>query len=150
MSKGKRKPVKVAKPKVSYTQLVDPYNHSPIQVYTYGGRWIPTPGDLPSSIRILGLDFRIFYHSRIYAARKKESRLLGLVLYANRVIVLEADQPFDELKETLYHEVSHVYIKLTQRSSKNMADLTYAQTEELCDLFGQAVCDLARNNRLVG
>lgn len=136
----------MAKVKVGYTPLVDPYNHRLIQVLTHGGQWQAAPGDMPSEVNVYGQKYKIYYHTRIYNAPKKSQRLSGVVIYANRLIILDPDQPLHMLRECLYHEVGHIYLKAWQSKSEPLSKVSYAQMEDICDMFGEAICDLARNN----
>lgn len=140
--------VKFPAKKVGYTPLVDPYNHQLISVLTYGGQWQPAPGDMPTEVTVYGAKYKIYYHTRIYNAPRKSQRLNGVVLYQNRIIILDPEQPLHQLRETLYHEVGHIYLKVWQTKSEPLYKVTHAQMEDLCDMFGEAICDLARNNRL--
>jgi hypothetical protein len=146
MSKKKTPPKKPKTKRAIYTPVRDPYNLTLIKVYTHGGQWRPTPTNMPSHMTILGQKFRVYYHTRIFAETVQNSRLLGVVLYPNRMIIIDPDQTMDDMKEVLYHEAGHVYIKAWQAKSEPLSKLTYHQVEHFCDLMGEAVCDLARNN----
>lgn len=131
-----------------YTKLRNPLDPQPIEVYTRGGSWSAPPSDMPTQINILGQHYKIYYHNRIYAAPKVSQRLLGVVVYSHRMIIIDPDQTIHEMRETLYHEVGHVYLKMKQLCSEPLSKITFAQMEAFCDLFGEAVCDLSRNNQL--
>lgn len=141
-----KKPKKTPKKRVAYTPLRDPWNLSLMSVFTHGGQWKPTPAHMPSELKIYGQVYKVFYHTKIYSDPVKTSRLRGIVLYANRVIVIDPEQTFHELRETIYHEAGHVYLKTWQTKSEPLSNITHQQTEDFCDLVADAVCDLSRNN----
>lgn len=115
---------------------------NPIDVYTREGKETVAPPTMPTSVIILGMHFNIRYHSKIYAERKEKTRLWGCVLYWDQTIFLASEAALPQMRKTLYHEVSHVFLE-----KANIKGLSAAQVEELCDVFGEAVVDLATNNR---
>jgi hypothetical protein len=135
-------------PRATYTQLRDPVQEALLEVWTHGGKAYPTPPGMPSEVTIYGVKYQIHYHSRIYAEKKKRARLLGVVMYARRNIFIEPNVPIHLMREALYHEIAHVYVKVVQSRSEALNKLTYQQVEDLCDMFGEAVLDLVRNNSI--
>lgn len=136
------------KKKTSYTRLWNPDSNTQLDIFTHGGQVFSTPLSMPSQVRIYGQRYKVFYHSKIYNAPKKSERLRGVVLYGARIIFLDPDQSIHDLKETLYHEVGHVYLKVWQTKSEALTKITHNQMEDFCDLIGEAVPDLVGNNSL--
>lgn len=134
--------------KASYVQLRDPDQGAELPVYTHGGKAQPTPPHMPHEVNIYGMNYKIFYHTRIYADKKKASRLLGIVMFSQRYIFIEPGVPVHMMREALYHEIAHVYIKVAQSKSEPLSKLTYQQVEDMCNVFGEAIPDLARNNSI--
>jgi hypothetical protein len=137
---------KKASMRAAYTQLRDPVHGSFLDLYTHGGKAFPTPSGMPSEATIYGMKYQVYYHSRIYAEKKKKTRLLGMVMYSQRIIFLEPTVSIHVMREALYHEIAHVYIKIAQSHSEALSKLTYQQVEDTCDVFGECILDLARNN----
>jgi hypothetical protein len=134
---------------VRYKALLDPNTGEPIQVFTNGGEKKPAPPGMPSTVVVYGMHYTVSYHSCIYNTKKKKSqRLRGVVIYPNRLIVLDPSQSIHDLRETLYHEVGHIYLKTWQTKSQRLANLSEPQIEDTCDLFGEAIYDLLSNNLL--
>lgn len=132
---------------VSYTQLRDSYNYM-LPVWTHGGQYYPAPTGMPNEVKILGRHFRVLYHSKIYAEKKKASRLLGIVIFNHQVIMLEPGQTIHMLRQSLYHEIGHIYLEAAKLRGGALAKLTNLQVEELCDMFGDSVPDLVGNNTI--
>ncbi len=147
MAKPKAKP-RPRSPRIGYTRMRNPYNNLFLDLFTRGGGPASTPGNLPSHIKVYGQKYKIYYHSRIYNAPKKTQRLRGVVLYGPRIIFLDPEQSLHQLKETLYHEVGHIYLKTWQCKSESLNKITYQQMEDFCDLIGEAIPDLMGNNLL--
>lgn len=133
---------------MKYTNLLDPNTDTPIPVYTFGGKEFFPPKGMPTQVKVYGMHFRVLYHSRIYNAPKKTQILRGVVLYANRLIILDPLETVHDMRETLYHEIGHVYLKVWQTKSKALSQISYDQMEDFCDCFGEAIYDLSNNNQL--
>ncbi len=132
--------------KAGYVSLRDKTNNTPIDIYTYGGKEYPTPNSMPSSVCIYGQHFEVRYHSHIYNEPKKSQRLRGVVLYNFRLIIIDPRQSLHDMRETVYHEVAHVYLKVWQTKSAALSKLTPAQVEEVCDMFAEGHYDAKLNN----
>lgn len=132
----------------AYTQLRDPDSGVLIPLYTHGGQYQATPATMPSEAKIFGQRYKIYYHTRIYSEKKKAQRLLGVIMYPYRVIFLEPGQPIHMMREALYHEIAHAYVQVWRNKSEALSKLTYQQVEDICDMFGEAVPDLAGNNTI--
>ena len=142
----KKKQPKTKKP--AYTQIRDPETGAMLQIYTHGGQYTATPATMPTEVKIYGQKFKIYYHTRIYCEKKKKSRLLGVIIFQYRVIYLEAGQPIHMMREALYHEIAHAYVNVWKTKSEALSKLTYQQVEDICDMIGEAVPDLAGNNSI--
>lgn len=132
--------------KRGYKQLTEKLNGHPIPVFTHGGREYSSPSGMPNSVSILGQRFEVCYHSHIYAEPKAAQRLRGIVLYNFRLIYIDPKQTIHMLKETLYHEIGHVYLKVWQTKSEALAKLSPQAVEEICDMFAEAYYDCSSNN----
>jgi hypothetical protein len=135
----------MAKAKLGYVALREKTNNNPIEVWTYGGREYPTPNGMPSKVTIMGQPFEVRYHSHIYAERKTSQRLRGIVLYSFRLIVLDPKQSIHMMRETLYHEMGHIYLKVWQTKATQLDKLSPMQVEEICDMFAEAHYDALLN-----
>ena len=131
-----------------FNQIYDPLNIQWIPVWTLSAESSPAPEGMPSEATIYGQRYRIKYRKQIYSAPKKNSRLCGIVIFSNRLIIIDPDQTIHEMRETLYHEICHVYLKARQERDGRLGKITDAEIEGFCDLFGEAVVDLAVNNPL--
>lgn len=134
--------------KSAFTQLKEPGLGFFLELYTYGGHYHSTPEGMPHEIRMYGQQYKIYYHSRIYNTKNKKQRLRGVVFYAHRIIFIDPLQSIHMMKETLYHEVAHVYLNSWKTRIASISKLSYQQVEDLCDLFGEAIPDLVSNNNL--
>jgi len=131
--------------KSGYSQLHEPLNEQPLEVLTHGGKPYKTPRGMPSKVKVHGQHFQVFYHSNIYTMNFQ--RLRGIVMYAQRLIIIDPKQTLHMMRETLYHEMAHVYLHTWQMKSKSLRKLTGPQVEDLCDLFAEAHYDARLNNR---
>lgn len=129
---------------MSFKELRDFDTNTSIHVYTKDGSEKETPKGMPDSLIIYGMHYSIKYHTHIFNSPKKNQRLRGVVIYAHRLILIDPNQSIHDMRETLYHEVSHVYLKA--KCTQSLSKLTDQQTEDLCDLFGEAIYDLVANN----
>jgi len=143
MPKNKKKAIKR---KSGFVVLRERLNNNPLEVYTYGGRDYATPNGMPSLVKVLGQHFEVRYHSCIYAAPKSSERLRGIVMYGQRLIVIDPRQSIHSLRETLYHEMAHVYLHYWQTKSPALAKLSPLQVEEVCDMFSEGYYDALLNN----
>ncbi len=132
----------------AYTQLKDTSLGHLIPLWTHGGHYYATPESMPNEVSVYGQKFKVYYHSRIYAERKKKARLLGIVIFSHRLIFIEPGQSIHMMRESLYHEIAHVYTKVWQTKSESLAGLSYQQIEDICNMFGEAIPDLASNNKI--
>lgn len=130
--------------KNGFTQLHEPRNNQPLEVLTRGGKTFNPPKGMPRKVKIQGKHFDIGYHSQIYTVEK--IRLRGIVMYNHRLIVIDPTQTLTMMRETLYHEMAHVYLNDWQDKSKPLRKLSSVQVEELCDLFAEAHYDACLNN----
>jgi hypothetical protein len=142
MPKKPTKEPKAKKPK--FTQLKEPLNNMPLNVLTRGGREYTTPNGMPSKVKVLGMDYAITYHSKIYSTEKQMLR--GIVMFQQRRIYLDPNQTIHILRETLYHEMAHIYYSTWCVRSPHLHKLTGAQIEDLCDWFADSTYDLTSNN----
>lgn len=136
---GKKTKRKVLK--AHFRKLSEKLNHYTINVYTLGGKELATPNGMPSSVRILGQKYQVYYHTKIYAEPISRTRLRGIVVYDERIIVLDPMQTIHDLRETLYHEMAHVYLRNNQSRGSSLIKLSPAQVEEVCDLFAEGHYD---------
>lgn len=132
--------------KRGYRQLTEKLNGHPIPIWTHGGRDYPPPQGMPSRITVYGQRYEIHYHSNIYAEPKAAQRLRGMVNYPFRLIFIDPKQTIHMLKETLYHEVGHVYLKVWQTKAEPLAKLSPQAVEAIADMFAEGFCDCTENN----
>lgn len=135
-------------PKARFHPIYDSLNMQWIDVWTLAESESPTPNGMPTEVTIYGQKFRVKYRKEIYNAPRRKSRLAGVVIYANRLIIIDPDATLHEMREVLYHEVGHVYLKTAQMEDKRLCRITAEETEGICDMIGKAVVDLASNNPL--
>lgn len=140
MKKKKKTP---RKPR--FQQIYDGLNMSWIPVWTLGQE-VPTPGDMPTSVTVLGQKYRVRYRTEIYNTPRKSTPLWGVVVFENRIILIDPRQPMHKLKQTLLHEMCHVYMREIRMKDNRLDKTTNAEEEGFCDLFGEAVSDLVANN----
>lgn len=144
----KRKSPRKPKKHFGFDQIYDGLNMAWIPVWTLGGKEVPTPPNMPSEITVLGQKYRVRYRPGIYSAPKKSAQLDGIVIFSHRLIMIESGLTLHQMRETLYHEAAHVYLQACQMKDPRLAKITPYEIEGFCDLFGEAVCDLALNNPL--
>lgn len=130
--------------KNGFTLLHEPLNDQPLELLTRGGKACKTPQGMPTKVKILGMHFNVAYHTNIYTLNK--IRLRGIVIFAQRLICIDPKQSLHQMRETLYHEMAHVYLNNWQTKSKCLRKLSGMQVEELCDLFAEAHYDSCLNN----
>lgn len=130
--------------KNGFTQLHEPLNDQPLELLTRRGKAHSAPKGMPNKVKIQGKHFTVAYHSQIYTVEK--IRLRGIVIYAQRLIVIDPSQTLPMMLETLYHEMAHVYLMAWQDKSKALRKLSPLQVEEVCDLFAEAHYDARLNN----
>jgi hypothetical protein len=145
MPKKQVKPVVSKKPK--FTQLREVTNGQLLQILTRGGRETAIPNGMPSTVKILGMEYQVKYHSKIYSHDKRMLR--GIVIFQQRLIFLDPCQTLHMMRETLYHEMAHVYYSTWITRSPHLHKLTGAQIEDLCDMFADSTYDLVSNNKPV-
>ncbi len=136
---------KVKPKKLVFTQLRDDREEF-IDIWTHRGREFATPKGMPDHVVIHGQHFKIRYHTYIYNKAETKERLNGCVFYGHRLIFLDPQLPLHLLKETLYHEAAHVYLRTIQNISEPLSKLNPTQVEHICDMMAAAVCDLQANN----
>lgn len=132
-------------PKPRFQQIYDGLNMSFLPVWTLG-KETPTPGDMPTVVTVLGQKYRVRYRTEIYNHPRRSAQLWGVVVFDHRMIILDPRRPIHQLKQVLFHEMCHVYIKEMQMKDERLRRLTDAEEEGFCDLFGEAVQDLETNN----
>lgn len=117
-----------------------------IKTETTSVRDLPTPPGCPDSVRILGQTYRILYRTPLIWPGG--TVLHGMVSSRDRTILVDPTAPAHLVRETILHEIAHVYIDHSGFEGK----LAKAKLVEMvCDLFGSAVDDLMQNNpRLLG
>jgi hypothetical protein len=145
MPKKQTKTPPIKKPK--FTQLREVNNGQLLQLLTRGGRETATPNGMPSTVKILGMEYQVKYHSKIYNSNKQLLR--GIVIFQQRLIFLDPCQTLHMMRETLYHEMAHVYYSTWCARSPHLHKLTGAQIEDLCDWFADSTYDLVSNNKPV-
>lgn len=111
----------------------------PIDVYTLNGSWQPAPEGMPPEVAANGEVWRVTFHTSIYSARSKGSRLAGCALPLERAIILDPSVPMHEMRSTLGHEIAHVIIGQHKQRGKALRRLTSEQEEILCDLLADHV-----------
>lgn len=146
--KKKKIPRKRPKKHFGFDQIYDGLNMGWIPVWTRGGREISTPMNMPSDVTINGQKFRVRYRTEIYSAPKKTASLDGMVIFPNRLILIDPEHSVHEMRETLYHEMCHIYLNECQKKDIRLIKLNDREIEGICDMFGAAVYDLALNNPL--
>jgi len=123
-----------------FRELTDRGTGHRLGIWTYGGREYPVPAGMPSNLVILGKHYDVRYHTHIYMQRRRSEQLLGCVLLHRQVIWVDASRGLHEMRQTLCHEICHVYV---QHSPLKLPH----QVEELvCDVLGSGMYDLAQNN----
>jgi hypothetical protein len=130
-----------------FQQIYDGLSMGWIEVWSLGKEF-PTPGDMPSSVTILGQKYRVRYRTEIYNHPRKSSQLAGVVIFDNRLIIIDPAQPLFKMKQTLMHEIFHVYVREAKQKDCRLQRITDAEEEGFCDLFGDALLDLTSNNTL--
>jgi len=130
--------------KPGFSQLHEPLNDQPLEVMTRGGKPRKAPKGMPARVKILGQHFQVFYHSQIYTMTRV--RLRGIVIFAQRLIIIDPTQSLHMMRETLFHEMAHVYLYKWQSKSTCLNKLSHQQVEELCDLFAESYYDSRLNN----
>jgi hypothetical protein len=129
-------------------QIYDGLNMGWIPVWSRGAE-VSTPPGMPSEVSILGQKYRVRYRSEIHHVDKKRKIPVdGIVIFSHRLILIDPTQGVHSMKETLWHEMCHVYFNEAQKKDLRLAKVTDAQIEGICDLFGEAVYDLVANNPL--
>ncbi len=104
-------------------------------------RDVPTPPGYPSEVKILGQTYRIIYRTPLVFP--DGSGLQGMVTGRDRTILIDPSLPPHMIRETILHEIAHVYLTHSGFESKyEKAKLV----EIFCDMFGSAVDDLTQNN----
>lgn len=133
-----------------FSRLRETVNNTEIDVFALNSesKEYETPNGLPSSVKVLGQTFTVRYRTHIYFKPNKKSRLRGVVLYYDRIIVIDPDQSIHNMRQTLYHEMAHVYLRIWQEKNTALRKLTAEQVEEVCDLFGDSFYDCLANNLL--
>jgi hypothetical protein len=132
-------------PKQRFQQIYDAFNMAWVDVWTLG-KDCATPGDMPSQVTILGQKYRVRYRTKIYNHPRKSSQLLGVVVFDNRLIIIDPAQTLIKMKHVLLHEVCHAYMHEIRARDPRLQRITDAEEEGICDLFGEAVYDFASNN----
>jgi hypothetical protein len=117
-------------------------------MWTLSNQESACPNGMPTQVTIFGQKFRVRYRKQIYSAPKKTAPVNGMVFFSNRLIVLDAGLTIHDMRETLYHEMCHVYLDAIQKKDGRLVKLSHQQIEGFCDLFGEAIVDLALNNPL--
>lgn len=112
------------------------------------GKQVPTPPDMPDHLTIHGQRYRVQYWTSLFNGPNKKTPLDGVVVFSHRLIMLDSRSTFHHMREVLYHEAAHVYLHEKQQVDGRLAKITDAEIEGFCDLFGEAICDLAPNNPL--
>jgi len=140
-----KKKKKLTPKPIPFTQLREHVNQQWLPIFSKGGREYATPNGLPGSVKILGMDYKVKYHSKIYTTNKEMLR--GIVMFQHRLIFIEPTQTLQLMRETLYHEMAHVYYATWCVGNPLLRKLTGAQVEDLCDMFADSACDLVSNNQ---
>lgn len=130
--------------KRGYKQLYESFNKQPLEIMTKGGRQYECPNGMPVSVIVKGKHVPITYHSRIYSLQGVALR--GMVMYSQRIIVIDPTMSLHMMRETLYHEMAHMYLHDWQEKSKHLRKLTPAQVEDICDMFSEGHYDAICNN----
>lgn len=103
-------------------------------------RDLPAPPGFPTSVKIAGQTFAVVYRTPLIWPGGHS--LYGMVSGDDRTILIDPMHPRFRIKETLLHEICHVYLRYSNLEEKISGKLL----EELCDCFGAAICDLTENN----
>jgi hypothetical protein len=109
----------------------------PLDAFTHGGTWHPTPPWAPSEIRVSGDPWRVAYHDRLFARRTKASRLYGFAVGLERLIVVDPTLPAHEVADTLAHEYAHAVIASGRETEPILRKLTREQEEVLCQVWAR-------------
>lgn len=99
-------------------------------------RVYPAPAGFPTSVRIRGRDYSVVYCAPIVDA---DHQYHGLCKHDERTILVDPTEPVHQIRETLLHEIMHVY---AHESNMPNGELL----EKICDSFASAFCDLVDNN----
>lgn len=111
--------------------------------YTLRGKLAPPPNNLPSEFQIFSDKWQIFYHTKIFASRDKDDRLLGLSHAYERMVLIDPDQPRHELVDTLIHELTHSILSYGRAQNRLVHGMSDELEETICDLFARAVSTLS-------
>lgn len=104
-------------------------------------RDVPAPPGMPESVKILGQAYRILYRTPLIWPGGQA--LHGMVSSRDRTILIDPTAPPHLIRQTILHEIAHVYIEHSGFEEK----ISKAGLEEIiCDLFGSAVDDYLQNN----
>lgn len=98
------------------------------------------PSGFPRHVTIRGERWTVEYPDR--PLRLGGDRVLGIAHRNERRIEI-APQPLHEMRETLLHEIRHVYFW-----DAPVKGVGPKLEEDLCDAFAEAVRDLCQNNPL--
>jgi hypothetical protein len=109
----------------------------PIDAFTHGGHWHPTPPWAPSEIRVSGDPWRVAYHDRLFSRRTKSSRLFGFAVGSERLIVVDPTLPPFEVADTIAHEYAHAVIGSGRETEPELRNLTRVQEETLCRVWAR-------------
>ena len=146
--KKKKTPKRRPRKHFGFTQIYDHLNLEWIPVWTLSKEASPTPEGMPESVSILGQKYRVRYRKQIYSAPKKSAALDGIVIFSDRLIILDPDHSIHEMRQTLYHEMCHVYLCECFKKDLRLYKMRDKMIEGVCDMFGEAVYDLVLNNPL--
>jgi len=109
----------------------------PLDAFTHGGHWHPTPPCAPSELRVSGDAVRVAYHDRLFSRRAKSSRLFGFAVGNERLIVVDPTLPAHEVADTIAHEYAHMVIASGRETEPALRKLTREQEETLCRVWAR-------------
>lgn len=93
---------------------------------------------LPRQLTILNQSWTVEYKDPVDA---EDTNLLGLCIAHQRLIIINSNQSYESMLETLVHEIGHAYFSLIPHPIKHKWDEAFSR------MFALAVIDLLRGNK---
>lgn len=129
-------------PRSRFLKILDHPTGRALQIYTLRGTEVSCPLGMPDHVIVLGRRFEIRYHTKIFFNPKKKDQLNGCVIFDHRVIFIDPQNSIHAMRQTLLHEVLHIYFK-----NAKVKNLTCDMEEILCDALGWGMYDFMQNNK---
>lgn len=108
-----------------------------LAIFTKNGSWSPAPHGFPDSVLVSGDRWRVGYHNALYSSRNKSSRILGVALCREHLLVCDPEVPSHELADTLAHEFAHAVCWTGRQHDPRLAKLSQETEEAIAELFAR-------------